>query len=592
MAFDSFVLHAVKTELENQIVQNPLKVQRVIQPNAVTLLLEFRGQRPAAKALFFSIHPGSSRLHLTSRHYPRPSTPPAFCMLLRKHLGGGRLVSVEQPPLERMLYLHFLATNEQGREAPKTLVAEIMGRHSNLILIDSRAQEKPKILGCLKPVPAALNRYRAILPNQPYDPPPLQDKLHPFALNYAYFQQEVLQQEGTRIEAFFLDHFQGFSPFLAREIASRAGMDVLTASAAPLLWEKLQELMAIYTSAAWQPTLQQNLAGLPEDYFAFKPHQKLAGTFRFFSSMSQLLDEFFEHKERSEAKTGLYRYLHQLVAQQLEKTRRKEKKQQKELAETDRAEEYRRLGELLYLNIQAVPPKSRQFEAKDPYEQSGSSILIPLDPGISPSQNAQRYFKKYRKAKQGAKEISRQLKKTRQEINYLESVLFAVEKADLDSLGEIREELEEAGYLQRRQAEPREKKERIQKPLSFMSSQGETILVGRNNRQNDELSLRLAAKTDYWLHAKNIPGAHVIIRSSNPQEATLVEAALLAAHFSRASRSSKVPIDYTRVKNLRRIPGPRPGMVTYSNYKTLYVTPDEKTMAPLLGRAVRQRFES
>ncbi len=592
MAFDSFVLHAVKTDLEKHLVQTPCKVQRVIQPNAVTLLLEFRGQRPGAEALFFSIHPVSSRVHLTSRHYPRPSTPPAFCMLLRKHLSGGKLVSVEQPPLERMLYLHFLATNEQGRETPKTLVAEIMGRHSNLILIDPLANERPKILGCLKPVPAALNRYRAILPNHPYDPPPLQDKLHPFALNYEYFRQEVLQQQGTRIEAFFLDHFQGFSPFLTREIASRANLDVLEESAAPLLWEKLQELMAIYTSAAWQPTLLHGLAGLPEDYFAFKPHQNFKETLRFFSSMSGLLDEFFEHKERHEAKTGLYRYLHQLVTQQLEKTRRKEKKQQKELAETERAEEYRRLGELLYLNIHAIHPKSHQFEAKDPYEESGGSVLIPLDPGISPSQNAQRYFKKYRKAKQGAKEISRQLKKTRQEIKYLDSVLFAMEKADLESLGEIREELEEAGYLPRQQAEPQGKKARIQKPLSFLSSQGETILVGRNNRQNDDLSLRLAAKTDYWLHAKNIPGAHVIIRSSSPHEATLVEAALLAAHFSRASRSSKVPIDYTRVKNLRRIPGPRPGMVTFSNYKTLYVTPDEKSMAPLLGRAVRQRLES
>ena len=589
MAFDAFVLHAVKTDLEKNILQNNVRIQRITQLNPTDILLEFRSQQPVA-GLFISINPGGSRIHLTSRHYARPSTPPAFCMLLRKHLSGGRLLSLEQPPLERLLYLRFLATNEQGRETQKTLVAEIMGRHSNLVLLDTQpGTENPLILGCLKPVPPAINRYRVVLPNHPYYPPPLQEKLHPFAINYDYFRQEVENNLGKTVEDFMLNTFQGFSPFLAREAASRAGIFTVSESSSSPLWETLQELINIYSSEAWAPTLLHNREGQPEDFFAFKPQQALPGHTRLFPSMSRLLDEMFEHKVKSETRNNLSRFLYQHVKQNLDKNKRKEKKQLTELEETKKAEDYRRMGELLYMNMHRIPEKSNRVDVDNVFDEAGrSTITIPLDPSISPSQNAQRYFKKYRKARQGAKEINRQLKSTRREIKYLESILFAMEKADLESLDEIREELEEAKFIPGLSS-IKIKKTHTSKPLSFDSSEGEKIFVGRNNRQNDYLSLRFAAKTDYWFHAKNIPGAHVIVRSSNPSETTLKEAALLAAYFSRASKSSNVPIDYTLVKNLRRIPGSRPGMVTYTNYKTIYVTPEEGKMVHILARSSSQR---
>ncbi len=591
MAFDAFVLHAVQVDIEKRILQPGLKVQRVTQLGPSSLLLEFRrGQ--SFETLFISINPGSSRLHLTSRHYTKPATPPAFCMLLRKHLSGGQLLSLEQPPLERVLYLHFLAVNEQGRETHKTLVAEIMGRHSNLVLIKPGPEdERPLILGCLKPVPPALNRYRTILPNQAYYPPPLQEKLHPFALSYDVFQREAAAHRGMETERFLLDNFQGFSPFLAREVASRAGSSILTEDILVLLWEKIQELLEIYISHKWQPTLLHNREGLPDDFFAFQPRQPLAGHTRRFPSMSELLDEFYAHKERFEERKGLYGLLEQQIKQNLQKNRRKEKKQRAELEETNKAEELRRMGELIYMNLHNIPPKSSSMEVDDVFAETGK-IIITLDPGISPSQNAQRYFKKYRKARKGAKEISRQLKTTRREIAYLESVLYALEEADLDSLREIREELAEAGYIPAEQPGLRGRQRQAAKPLALASSSGETIFVGRNNRQNDELTQHLAAKTDYWLHAKNIPGAHVIIRSSNPHEKTLEEAAMLAAHFSRASRSSNVPIDYTLVKNLKKIPGGRPGMVTYSHYKTIFITPDPTSISQILSRSRRQKHET
>ncbi len=591
MAFDAFVLHAVKTDLEKNIVQNKLRIHRITQLNSTDILIEFRGPQ-TVEPLFISISPDRSRIHFTSRHYSRPQSPPAFCMLLRKHLTGGQLISLEQPPLERIMYLHFLATNEQGRETRKTLVAEIMGRHSNLILTSPRPEsEGPFILGCLKPVPPAINRYRAVLPNHTYFPPPLQEKLHPFALNYDYFHQEILQNQGKKVDQFFLQNFQGFSPFLAREVASRAGVFTLSPDSAPVLWEKMQELMELYQVEAWQPTMLHNAAGQPEDFCAFRPQQALPGHTRLFSSMSKLLDEFFQYKEKNEEKHNLYRLLSQQVQRNLQKSQRKEKKQRKELENTQKAEEYRLYGELIYMNLKNIPEKSSQVEVKNVFDEHNKTITIPLDPSISPSQNAQRYFKKYRKARQGTKEITRQLESTRQEIQYLESVLYSLEKADIESMREIREELIETGYIAIQKPGSTGKKQSAAKPLQYISSQGETILVGRNNRQNDYLSLRLAAKTDYWLHAKNMPGAHVIVRSSEPHEETLKEAALLAAYYSRGSSSSNVPIDYTRVKNLRKIPGPMPGMVTYSKYKTIYVTPEEQVITNILSRPFPRQDE-
>lgn len=582
MPYDVFVLKAVAAEMEKKLVRAKARVTKTFQINPTDVLILFRSEL-GNSTLFISIHPTRGRVNLTERHYSRPPSPTPFAMLLRKHLLGSKLLSIRQPPLERVLYLDFVLANDGDRETQKTLVAEIMGRHSNLILLDKLEEGKgQRILGALKHMPPAANRYRTILPNYTYYPPPLQEKLHPFALDFNHFQQEMSRLCGSEAEKALLENIQGLSPFLAREIVSRAGVSSASPKTAQALWEKLQELLEIYTGDLWEPVLFFDKEEKPLDFSAIRPHQSLPGRTRYFDSISQLLDEFYAYKEKVEEKERLRLFLTQQAQRALQRSKKKEKIQLTELERAKKAEHFRLLGELLLINLKDIPEKCREVELENIWSEKGEKIKIPLDPSISPSSNAQRYFRNYRKAKQGEQKISTQLKRTRQEIAYWENVLFSLEKADLQTLREIQQELVEEGYLPSVQKPKPSVQAALSKPLKFLSSQGEEIYVGRNNRQNEYLSLRFAAKTDYWFHVKDMPGAHVILKSAAPDEESIKEAALLAAYFSRGTHSSNVPVDYTQVKNLRRPPGAPPGMLVYDNYRTIFVTPDEKALEHFL----------
>lgn len=584
MAFDAFVLNAVAQEIENKIMQNRGRLSRIYQLGPQEVLLYFKGEVPL-QPLFISINAQRGRINLSDRHYTHPLSPPPFCMLARKHLSNGRLLSLEQPPLERVLYLHFSVLNACGKKVQKTLAVEIMGRHSNLVLLDTPDEEKKQIiLGALKPIPSSLNRYRVLLPHNVYFPPPLQDKLHPEALSYEHFCQEVKRLQGRPTDRALLENLQGLSPFLAAEIAARAGTPCLSAGNSAVLWQNLQALMDIYRERKWKPVLFLDQSKQPYDYHVLEPVQLPPGKQRPVSSISTLLDEFYLYQEKEEEKKTLFLLLTRVVEQTLKKNKRKEKNQLLELANANKADFYRLCGELLLINIKKIPEKSREVNLKNIFREKGENIRINLDPQISPALNAQRYFRKYRKARQGEIKIAAQLQKTRQEIAYLESVLFALEKANLTVLREVRDELISTGFLSAPQKSPFKKVNKKPLPLKFVSSQGEEILVGQNNLQNEHLVQRLAAKTDLWLHAKNLPGAHVIIRAEYPQEETIEEAALLAAHFSRGAYSSNIPVDYTQVKHVRRL-GNKPGMVTYSNFKTKYVTPHEETLRTFLQKS-------
>jgi predicted ribosome quality control (RQC) complex YloA/Tae2 family protein len=305
---------------------------------------------------------------------------------------------------------------------------------------------------------------------------------------------------------------------------------------------------------------------------------------RSFNSISSILDELYEFKEKEEKRQNLFAMLTRNVEQAVKKTRKKETVQLLELEAAGKADYYRQCGELILMNLKDIPVRSREVELENIFSEQGGMINISLDPRLSPPLNAQRYFRKYRKARQGEKIISENLEQTRQEISYLESVLFSLQKADLQTLREIRDELEETGYLTVPQKPRYPKQAATFNPLKFISSRGEEIFVGRNNRQNEYLVQRFATGTELWFHVKDLPGAHVIVRPGVPHEKTIHEAALLAAYFSRGAHSSNVPVDYTQIKNVRRLPGGKPGMVTYTNYKTLYVTPDEQNLRPLLAQ--------
>ena len=580
MPFDSFVLGAIAREIKEKIIETGARLNKVYQLNPTDLLLYFKtGSK--AKTLFFSIDTQKARIHFTEHHYNHPPTPPPFCMLMRKHLSNGELVSLEQPLLERAIYLNFAVFNEKGEKVIKTLAAEIMGRHSNLILLDSPDENnKRKITGVLKPIPPFRNRVRTLLPNHIYLPPPAQEKLHPLALDFEHFSQEMARLQNQPTARALLRNLQGLSPFLAKEIAARAESSNISSEAVKLLWQKLQEILDVYTGEKWEPTLLYDEMKNPIDFSAVNPKQTIGDHRRTSASMSDILDEFYEYTEKKEEKQNLTALLFRQTKQALEKTQ-KRKRPAKELDAAGKAEYYLHCGELILMNLK-IPLRSRKIELNNILSEQSEKIKIALDPQLSPSSNAQRYFKKYRRARQAEKKIAERLKQTRREIAYLDNVLFSLQKSDLQSLKEIKDELEETGYL------PVAKKSRHPKKgvsfnfLKFSSSEGEEIFVGRNNRQNEYLVQNFAAKSHLWLHVKEMPGAHVIVRSTCPHESTIKEAALLAAHFSRGARSSNVPVDYTTVKNVRRLPGGKPGMVTYNNYKTLYVTPDEKNMGYLL----------
>lgn len=587
VAFDAFVLNAVALEIEEKILKNGGRLNKIYQLNSQEILLYFKGEMPV-EPLFISIHTQRGRINFTRRHFSHPLTPPPFCMLVRKHLSNGVLTSLEQPSLERVLYLHFTVLNARGEKVQKTLAVEIMGRHSNLILLDTPNQEnKQVILGALKPIPSSLNRYRVLLPHHVYFPPPPQEKLHPYALNYEHFHQEIKRLQDQPTAGALLANLQGLSPFLSAEIAARAGSTRFAATESPAIWQKLQELLEIYQGRKWEPTLFLDQSNQPYDYHVVKPVQSLPGQQHPFTSISALLDDFYTAKEKKEEQESLCLLLTRTAEQAVKKNKRKEKNQLLELERAAKADFYRQCGELLLINLHQIPAKSHEVYLQNAFQAEDDYIKIELNPQVSPSLNAQRYFRKYRKARQGKKKIAAQLQQTRQEIAYLENVLFALEKADLTVLREIKAELIATGYLPATRKSSKKITPQLL-PLKFTSSQGEEIFVGRNNLQNEFLVQRLATKTDLWLHVKDLPGAHIIIKAEHPQTETIEEAALLAAYFSRGAYSSNVPVDYTQVKNVRRL-GSKPGLVTYSNYKTRYVTPHEEKLRPFLNKIEHKR---
>ncbi|HAP32574.1 MAG TPA: hypothetical protein DCQ14_05945 [Firmicutes bacterium] len=583
MPFDAFVLHCVAGELEEKLIPVRAKISKISQPDPNELLIHFRSENKNY-ILLLSVNAARARIHLTSRHFQSPPAPPSFCMLLRKHLTGASILSFEQVPLERVLKIHFRAINMRGQETQKTLVAELMERRSNLILLDEPAADgKQSILGAIKAVPPFMNRFRTILPHHTYVPPPSQDKAHPLAMDYNFFAMEAAREQGKPTTEFLLEKLRGISPFLAREITARAGINLLSAEAWPKLWQAVQELLLLYTEKKWEPTLLCNSKGEPLDFAPFLPKQAGGAFLRQFSSMSELLDEFYLYREKSEAKKNLQQMIIRQVNHYITKARKKENTQLAELESAGKGEYYRLCGELLKLNLHAVSEKVSTVYLPNLYSKEAETVKITLEPYLSPSENVQRYFKKYRKAASATKKISASLTATREEINYLESILYSAEKCDWQELQEIRLELEDGEYLPRLAKSPLQGNNPAAKPHKFIAAGGEEILVGRNNRQN-ELLLRHADPADLWFHAKEMPGAHVILKGRKAGKEGIEAAAMLAAIHSRGARSANVPVDYTQVMNIHRIPGAKPGMVTYTGQRTIFITPDHEKLNELLKR--------
>lgn len=578
MALDGAFLRHIKKELENRLLG--ARVDKVHQPNRDELVISFRSREGAEKVLF-SARANSARVHLTAIPLENPAQPPMLCMLLRKRLMGAKLSGIRQPELERLLHFDFDCIDELGDRVVLTLTMEIMGRYSNIILTGPDG----KIIDALKRVDASMTSQRLVLPGLTYRLPPPQDKLcmltaAPSELTAALkgLPRDMELSKGL------LSVLQGVSPVVCRELAHRVGrgreLTVMTMDEEQIFrlgffYQKLRETVE---SVSGEPYMAVNMQKKPMD-FSFMDIQQYgtSAVVKKGETFSGMLDGFYREKDQQERMRVREQDLLRLLSTHSERLTRKINAQQAELGECAKRDNLRIAGDLLSANLYSLQKGMESAELQNFYEEGGSLLKIKLDPALTPNQNAQKYYKEYRKAKTAEEKLTGQIELAGRELLYLESVLDALARAETErDLMEIRAELKEQGYLK----SPRSKKERlpaVSAPMSFKSSDGFTILVGRNNRQNDRLTMKLANNNDIWFHTKNIPGSHTVLvtEGREPTNTAMEEAARLAARHSRAKGSSQVPVDYTQVRNVSKPQGARPGMVIYVNYKTLFVDPQE-----------------
>ena len=565
MPLDALCLTAVAGEVRAAVQGG--KIDKIYQPTRDEVVLYIRG--PAGNVrLLLSANPGHPRAHLTERNRENPEQPPMFCMLLRKHLQGARILELNQPPLERILDFRLETLDELGDRVERRLVLEAMGRSANLLLLDGEG----RIVDCTRRVDGDLAKgQRQLLPGLFYRQPPTVDKLNPFTLEPEELRLVLANPLGKAWDKLLLDSFTGLSPLVARELAFRAGDD------SEKLAAELEKLGKSVEENHFTPYLLVR-EGKPVD-FTFLPVLQYGPETESIprESFSALLDDFFSDRESAERVRQRGQDLVKSVTSARDRTARKLGNQARELEATKNRERLRELGDILTSNLHLMEKGMSTFRTMDFYDPEGGEVDIPLDPLLTPQQNAAKYYKEYNKAKTAEEMLTIQIEKGEKELEYLNSVLENIALAEGEKdLQEIRQELTETGYLRRPKTAAKRAKKVSGKPMEFRSSSGLRISVGKNNSQNDLLTTKLAYKSDIWLHTQKIHGSHVILwlEGGEADARSLTEAAQLAAYFSQARDGSKVPVDYTPVKYVKKPAGARPGMVLYTTYQTAVVEPD------------------
>ncbi len=575
MSYDGMVTHCVVSELNRLLAGG--KIDKVYQPEREELILSIRTKEGAYR-LLLSASASNPRVHLTEQSRENPMVPPMFCMLMRKHLQGSKVLSVSQLGFDRVIRIDAEGRNELGDLCVKSLVIEIMGRHSNIILID----ETNRIMDSAKHVDFTVSAVRQILPGLIYENPPAQDKLNPDSYSLPDLLGRLEKQpEDMLLDKFLVSEFSGMSPLLARELVYRfAGntkvfrCEVDTAA----FLTHLDGILKNLCSGLYTPTLVIDTTDKKPSAFSCIRLEQYAKCCELQEdrSISKVIDQYYALRAQKERMNQRASFLTKLVKNNLERCEKKITLHQDNLEASQHREQYKIYGDLLTANLYAMQSGMKEITVPNYYSESMESITIPLSEELTPSQNAQRCYKLYNKSKSTELYAKQQLKEAKEEHYYLESVLDSLEKAENPAeLSEIREELSDCGYLPK-QSGKNKKQQKKSAPLSFISSDGFEILVGRNNKQNDELTIRMAYSTDLWFHTKIIPGSHTIIRTQGGKDVpdrTILEAAQIAAFYSKAQNSSKVPVDYTVVKNVKKPNGAKPGMVIYDRYNTLYVDP-------------------
>lgn len=551
MTFDGLFTHAMIHEL-NQTLQNG-RVTKISQPYPNEVILTIRANRTNYPVLL-SANPRYARFQITQIPYTNPAVPTNFTMMLRKYLEGAKLLEIKQLDNDRVVYFEFLTRNELGDKLPLLLSAEIMGRYSNVILIN---QSINKIIDTIKHVGMDQNRYRTLLPGATYRQPPTQNKENPFEQESNTFEKLIQKYPNREVLAdSLLKQYQGISRDNALALADKLHTSNNYVQA-------FNDFLAMTEDPI--PTMNSNNFSI----FTDNPNDKK------FTTLSEMLDVFYHTKANRDRVQQQGGQLLHIIRKDLQRNKKKLKKLSNELKATENADEYRIKGEVLTTYLYQIKRGMTKITLPNFYDNN-KEITISLSNQLSPSQNAQKYFKKYQKLKNAVTFVNEQIELTKKEVAYLEEIQTQIELATPADLDDIKTELQQEGYIKKKQQKSkRSSRVKINKPESFIASDGTEILVGKNNLQNEKLTLHTAKKTDIWLHAKNIPGSHVIIKSNNPSDETLFEAAMLAAYFSKFRSSANVPIDYVQVKNIRKPNGSKPGFVIYEGQKTLTVTPTE-----------------
>lgn len=570
MPLDAICLTAVAAELRRAVIGG--KVDKIYQPTRDEVVLHMRTGQGNVRMLL-SANPQHPRAHLTETPRENPDTPPMFCMLLRKYFLGGRILAITQPSMERLLEFQFETLSELGDRVERRLVLECIGRKANLIMLDGEG----RITDCLRRVEGDLSARRPLMPGMFYQAPAPTGKLDPTAMTLEDLRRLVLEQapEGEGQDKWLLDTFSGLSPLVARELefqgaGSREGLS-----------DRLERLLKAVKEECFQPIV---LAKDEKPFdFTFMPVLQYGPSveLRRYDGFSQMLDDYYAQKEAQERVKQRGQDFIRSVTQARSRTAKKIANQEQDLRNAADRERMRQFGDIITSNFHRMERGQTALRAQNYYDPEGGEVDIPLDPLLTPQQNAAKYYKDYKKAQKAEEMLSIQLEKNRRELDYLDSVLQMISLSEGDrDLQEIRQELMDNGYLKqhRRKMTAKGKQKIIRsKPMEFRSSAGLTILVGKNNSQNDRLTLKEADKCDIWLHTQKIHGSHVILKTDGgePDERSLNEAAMLAAWFSQGRESGQVPVDYTPVRYVKKPAGAKPGFVIYNTYHTLYVTPAE-----------------
>ncbi|HZK38109.1 MAG TPA: NFACT RNA binding domain-containing protein [Clostridia bacterium] len=583
MALDGCVIAALTHELKSRLCAG--RIDKIYQPETDEIVFAIRNKGNNYRVLL-SANSNYPKIHFTKFNKENPMIPPNFCMVLRKHLLGGRIIDIIQPQFERMVKLIIESSDELNILKTKELIIEMMGRHSNIILIN---YEDNKIIDSIKRIPLSISRYRQVLPGIKYTMPPSQNKINPLEIGTGDFFTSVIQNKDKRTsiyKALYMS-FTGISPLLSREICYRSSVDENTIlsnldnQTMDSIYKNFTDIIDKIKTKDFTPTIYYD--STIEKYIDFSSIEISHLNYyekHLFESTNDMLEDFYlkrDSMERIKQRTG---DLRKNIRIKLDRMYNKLNNLNMDLKKGYDAKKYRLYGNLITANIYQIEKGQDEIELVNFYDEGYNIINIPLDKRLTPAQNAQKYFKIYNKAKTAIYEINKQIKKTKAEIGYLEQIIINIEQCThMSDIEEIRAELEETGILKRKITKKGIDSGKKSNYLKYISSEGFEILVGKNNKQNNDITFKISSKEDLWFHVKDMPGSHVVLRQEGktPGDSSILEAATLAAYHSKAKNSTKVAVDYTQRKNVKRQHGAKPGMVIYDNYSTILVDSDERS---------------